>query len=154
MIPHLTDMPYARARTAALIGLSIYIAVGFSAHVLSNGGEDAYPFFSWFLFVNVPQRVQSGFDVVVVDGMGAQSLTESDAFFGDGMMRDILALENRLGRAVKGGNPLEIAEARRELESFLSGPVTYRVREITYDPLEYFSSKAVLEATVLAEYLL
>lgn len=159
MIRRLNDMDYATRKTFALLFLLLYAGIGFTAHAVSGDrGEDAYPFFSWFLFVNVPQRVQTGFDVQVtaIDGqpVAPVSILVSDAYRNELRAREIVALESRLGDALKYGGTQEGTDARRALESGFTKNVTYRVREITYDPLAYFKDKTVLRETILAEFSL
>gem|GEM_PF-2247105 len=148
------DMNYATGKGYAILFLTLYASIGFATHALSNNsGEDAYPFFSWFLFVNVPPRIQTGFDVHTVEVNSSQSLRQSALFRDEGLMRrDIVALENRIGQAAKSGNAEEIRSARRSIESRLPAGTVYRVREITYDPLKYFISKSVLIESTVSEF--
>lgn len=142
-------MGLIQQKTVAILFLALYAGIGFSAHALSGEkGEDAYPFFSWFLFVNVPQRVQTGFDVRI----GNLRLLDSPEFRSGLMRREAATLENRIGEAVKSGSAQRIQAARRDIESRLPAGTTYLVREITYDPLEYFTAKSTLRESIIGEF--
>lgn len=153
-------MNYGRTKRTLITFLISYAFIGFGAHITSASNEDAYPFFSWFLFVTVPPRVQSGFDIVIVSAHGqkleipAFPLNRPDVFVSGGLTEgDISALAERLGRSVLGRQDREVLGVRSELETHFNTPrATYVVREFTYDPLEYFKSKSVASTTVLAEF--
>jgi hypothetical protein len=147
-------MDFARKKAVALVCLIVYVCIGFSAHALSPESENAYPFFSWFLFVQVPPRVQTGFEVRVVLATSTQPIRTSADFDAHGLMqRDIIMLEARIGHAVKGGNPEEIRTAREGLEARMTSGAKYELVEITYNPLEYFKNKTTHGESVLAQFI-
>ena len=66
MIQHSTEfMTYKVLKTTVILFLLGYFSVGVSAYFLKKGTEDFYPFFSWFLFNEVPKRNQVDFDLVI-----------------------------------------------------------------------------------------
>lgn len=153
-------MNYLRTKKILAMFLILYAFIGFGAHTTSTATEDAYPFFSWFLFVTVPPRTQSGFDVMLVSVNGkrletpAPLLSRPDVFAGDGLTEQYLsALTERLAHSVRGRRSEQISETRRGLETRFSTEASYAVRAYTYDTLEYFKTKQVASSTVLAEFL-
>ncbi len=154
-------MTFARAQAIAIIFLCLYAGIGFTAHLAAREAEDVYPFFSWFLFVTVPQRSQSSFDIriIAVDGKELDPpqllFQNAEAFMRpDPAKRDMLALAlaQALGRALRQENQIEIERFREQLASRFIIPVTYEVREIGYDPIEYFKSKSVATSTILGTF--
>ncbi len=153
-------MNYARTKKTLLVFLTLYAFVGFGAHIASTSTEDAYPFFSWFLFVTVPPRTQSGFDItlVSVDGKRLETpaalLGRPDVFSSDGLTEQYLsALAERLAHSIRGRRNDQITETRRELETHFNVEASYAVRAYTYDTLKYFKTKQIASSTVLAEFL-
>ena len=66
-------MTYEHAKQTVFIFLAGYCCVGLLAHVANithNTPEDLYPFFSWFLFVRVPSRVQFDYEARMSAGAG------------------------------------------------------------------------------------
>lgn len=153
-------MSYEHTKKALLIFLVVYAFIGFGAHATSTSTEDAYPFFSWFLFVTVPPRIQSGFDIVLVSVDGERletpvSLLESpDVFLSEGIAeQNISALTERFVHAIRGRRNEDIVVLRQELEAQFNKHISYAVREYSYDTLEYFKNKRIASSTILAEFL-
>ena len=152
-------MSYERAKRILVVCLMLYAVIGFGAHATSTGTEDAYPFFSWFLFVTVPPRVQSGFDIMLVSTKGKSLeapvplVSRPDIFSSEEMSEQRLsAITEMLARSIQGQEDGRISELRRQLEAPFSSQASYIVREYTYDPLLYFKTKQVASSTVLAEF--
>ncbi|MEN9561391.1 MAG: hypothetical protein RIQ56_664 [Candidatus Parcubacteria bacterium] len=157
MTPRLTEYP--TARNCVFVFLVTYALIGFGAHIFSKGQEDVYPFFSWFLFVQVPQRIQDGYEVRVTilsgekkhsspllqESIGASTSLNYPA-------REVIRLGNELGRALKQGEDARVLAYRTLLEAMLTKPCEYEVREVRYDPREYYLSKTTKETLVLARY--
>src|SRR3989344_4062824 len=153
-------MSYERTKKVLTTFLVLYTFIGVGAHVTSVDTEDAYPFFSWFLFVKVPPRIQTGFDVVLVSVDGkrletpAPLLSRPDVFGSEGLTeRDLSAMTGQFARLIRGKRNEQIAEARREFEARFNTRVSYAVREYSYNTLEYFKNKNIASSTVLAEFL-
>ena len=56
-------MSYGTAKKIIVFFLVTYFAVGMLARYFRQGPEDFYPFFSWFLFAEVPQITQEELDI-------------------------------------------------------------------------------------------
>ena len=152
-------MNYIRAKKILASFLVLYAFVGFTAHTMSTSTEDVYPFFSWFLFVTVPPRIQSGFDIklVSVEGKRLESPTplfeRPDVFSGEEMSEQGLSsVTEMLARSIRGQQGERVSGVRQQLESNFTTQASYIVREYTYDPLEYFKHKSIASSTILAEF--
>lgn len=151
-------MTYTRTKYLLIIFLMLYALIGVSAHITSNAQEDTYPFFSWFLFVTVPARTQTGFDFMITSVNGehfdspVSLLSRPDLFSsGDLSAQRISELAQRLGQALRDNRQDTAAAARTALESHFTTPhTTYLVREFTYSPIEYFKTGATASTSVLA----
>ncbi len=153
-------MNYTNAKKTIATFLILYAFVGFGAHATSVSTEDAYPFFSWFLFVTVPPRIQSGFDIMLVsvDGERLETpvhlLDRPDVFSSEGVTeRELSEITQRFAHSIRGKRHEQISELRRMLEVHFSTHASYAVREYSYDPLEYFKNKKVSSSIILAEFL-
>ncbi len=153
-------MNYERGKKAVTIFLVTYALVGVGAHITSTSTEDAYPFFSWFLFVTVPPRVQSGFDIMFVSIEGKRLetplplLSRPDVFLSEGISgRDLSTISERLAHSITGRRNDQITAIRGEIETHFARQASYVVRAYSYDTLEYFKSGRIATSTVLAEFL-
>lgn len=151
-------MPYKRAVVLVYAFLLLQASFGFTAHVLSTGPEDAYPFFSWFLFVHVPERTQSSFEARVreVDGIElphAPELTIVPNIMHptekmNVVRRDIQAL----GHALKTADETAIEAARMRFERHLTKSVRYEILELTFDPIERVRTGAIERSEILSVF--
>lgn len=153
-------MNYDTMKKSVLAFLAVYALIGLIAHTTRSGNEDVYPFFSWFLFVNVPARTQSAYDIVLISAHGEKlsvpvSLLERpDVFAAQGMSAQGLSvISERLGHAHRQARRADLLRTRADLEThFIIPDATYALREYTFDPLEYFKRGTVASTTLLAEF--
>ncbi len=152
-------MNYGRTKKALVILLASYAFIGFGAHATSTGAEDAYPFFSWFLYVTVPSRVQTGFDSMLVSVNGKRletplPLLDRPDIFSKGELTEqrLSALIEELAYAIRARQSGHTSALREKLETHFNTQASYIVREYTYDPLEYFKNKRIASSTVLMEF--
>ncbi len=153
-------MNYTNAKKVLMTCLLLYAAIGFGAHATRTSTEDVYPFFSWFLFVTVPPRIQSEFDIVLVSVDGnrldtpAPLLERPEVFSGGAMsLQGLSAIAEQLARSVQEQRGERTSALRRELDThFINSRASYVVRENTYDPIEYFKNKRIASSTILAEF--
>ncbi len=136
-------MTYARAQYALVFFLLFYSAVGFGAH-FSSSSQGVYPFFSWFLFVEIPSRVQTNFELFVTElsdrtvdfPLHPEELP--GVLWGGVEKKNFNILVRRLGEAIKGKQAESVDELRRELELYLPGVVSYEVQEVVFNPIQRF----------------
>ena len=152
-------MSYIRAKKILASFLVLYAFIGFTAHTMSTSTEDVYPLFSWFLFVTVPPRIQSGFDIMLVSVQGKRLetpvplLSRPDIFSNEKISEQELSfITENLARSIWGQQGERISEVRQQLEANFTTQASYVVREYTYDPLEHFKSGRIASSTVLAEF--
>jgi hypothetical protein len=140
--------------------LAFYLSIGIGARFLSTQEEDFYPFFSWFLFSHVPQRIQSDFAVTILEVNGETfktpiPLENASSIYGTSRS---FAQYNQyirsLGTAIKQNNTEEIERLRQLLEYGLPvKSMTYEVQELTFNPIEKFKSGAVIEKRILGKFV-
>jgi len=152
-------MSYSQAKAFVLMFLCGYAFLGILAHATSRGEEDVYPIFSWFLFVNVPPHMQSGFDVNILSVSGKpvaqpnEILVRPEIFALNGLMtRDIISLKRDLARAVIEHRTGDIAILRARLESHFHSKTVYMLSETRYDALDYFLTKQVATSTPIVTF--
>lgn len=139
--------------------LALYFSVGVGARLLSTGEEDFYPFFSWFLFSHVPQRVGNDFAINILKINGEVVKTPIPFEHAKNIYNTSRSLAEynqyirQLGNALKQNNMEEISRIRRWLENnFTAYNVTYEVSEITFDLIERFRSGKVIESKSLGQF--
>ena len=137
-------MSYKLLRKIIMAFLIFYFSVGLFARYLSDGVEDVYPFFSWFLFSKVPARIQIDFAIRIHEF--AEKRFEPPIFFEKAKgiydktsysTTDYYHLVQLLGMSLQSNRMNEVKRLRRELEkNFLSYPVVYEVVELKFNPIE------------------
>lgn len=151
-------MPYKRAVMLVYAFLLLQASFGFTAHILSTGQEDAYPFFSWFLFVHVPERTQSSFEARVreVDGKELPYATELTGVPNlmhptekmNVVRRDVQAL----GHALKTADNAAVEVARAHFERHLTKSARYEILELTFDPIQRVRTGAIVRSEILSVF--
>ncbi len=153
-------MTYTQLKWSIATLLILYTAVGFVADAAKpeNDFEDVYPFFSWFLFIHVPNATQRGFDarLTVIEGEELQTampllaspvLPKSDV-----RPLQVRNLIDALGRALETENEGAITAARKALESNFQKTATYEILEIRYHPVDRWRTGAILDETVVGTF--
>ena len=153
-------MIYKRSVAASFLFLALYASIGFGAYVTSGRSfERAYPFFSWFLYVSVPQHIQGGYDIVVTAENGKTlpqplPLTDANARFLDMHIaeQDVVNAAREFGRALEANRPADAADVRNMLEAHMITSLTYEVRKIQFDSLDYFKHGTIIRNKVLGTF--
>jgi hypothetical protein len=151
-------MSYKTTKGTTIAFLTLYVAIGIGNHFASHGQEDLYPFFSWFLFVEVPNRVQENLEVAITSAetMRLSSPVEIGTLpgiFKPGTDIDhIRNLSMRLAQALSEKNSPIFDSLQRELEMNFAMPVTYQIRRVRFDVIERFKSGIVLSVEPVAEF--
>lgn len=158
--PRSKYMTYKNLKFSVVSFLILYFVIGITAHATRRGTEDVYPFFSWFLFVEVPPRIQSGFDIRVISieakALDApQSLSGTDPVFiqsglTDKALRDI---SNGLGQAIMSKNEASLTMYKNLFESKLARSISYEVSAVEFNPIDRVLSKKVSARNVLGEFI-
>ncbi len=144
-------MIYHRDKLILIFFFLVYVMVGIGAHFFADRGRGIYPFFSWFLFVEIPPRIQTSFELFVTEFQGEpvfpavplKDLTSISLGMGN-TKKFFYLLVDRLGRAIQDGNLKEVERIRVDLEAYLNGVSVYEVREINFNPVARFRSETVL----------
>lgn len=156
-------MSYRAAKISVLLFLAVYFCTGMLAQFFAKGVEDAYPFFSWFLFSRVPLRIQSEYAIRFLE-IGGKTV-DPPLFFkkAPGALRnkerrspdEYYVLVQSLGGAVKRKDAEETARLRLEIEKeMLDHPAVYEISEIIFNPVELWRNGSVMEIKPLAEFTL
>lgn len=149
-------MTYTSLKYALLGFLLLYLILGFAGHLFreENAPDDLYPFFSWFLYVQVPNALQSGYDARALrPGHIPVSLVDAELIPETALHpSQIHERINALGRALSAKDSAAIAKTRLELESYFVQSAVYDVVKITYAPLERWKKGIVREETVLGQF--
>lgn len=126
------------------IFLLFYFSMGLGARFLSQGAEDVYPFFSWFLFSKVPARIQSDFSMLIHQ-LGQEKFDPPIFFEEVAELYDTSiysrtefhTLIQRLALSIKGARQKEAMSFRGSLEKkFQARPVVYEIVERGFDVME------------------
>lgn len=140
-------MPYNALKIflASIIISYFYAAFYATSHVPEG---EVYPFFSWFVFTRVPQKLNTEYAVKIAE-YGNRKL-DPPVFFADARgiyVKNSVALPTynyiiqSLGANVEAGQPSKIKQYREALEeSFLSLPVVYEIVRIEFDTLELWNT--------------
>ena len=157
-------MSYRAAKISVLLFLAVYFCTGMLARFFSKGVkgvEDVYPFFSWFLFVEVPHRIQSEYGIRFLE-IGGKTL-DPPLFFEKAVgaaynptrrpAEEYHHLIQLLGGAVKRKDAQETARLRAEIEKeILDHSAVYEISEIIFNPVERWRNGSVMEIKPLAEF--
>jgi len=152
---------YEIVKKILILFLVTYFVIGVAARFLSAGTEDFYPFFSWFLFIRVPLRVQSDFSIqihefgekkfetpVFVDELSG--VYDTDAY----SRTQYHNLIQRLALSIKRREKNQIIKLREELEKkFILRPVVYGVVERKFNTIEHWKTGAVIEIISIAKFI-
>ncbi len=156
-------MTYEIAKRILLAFLALYALMGISAHIMSaksNSTEDLYPFFSWFLFVNVPSRAQADFEIEIVEvdnqAISPPASLENlpDVFMENNLSdRELRDLIEKLGRAVENKNTGVIILTRQKLEMHFRKKVSYNMLKLHFNPIDRLRTGKIDKKTVLASFV-
>lgn len=154
-------MSYRAAKISVLLFLAVYFCTGMLSHFSAKGEENSYPFFSWFLYAEVPLRIQSEYGIRFLE-IGGRTV-DPPLFFekavgaaynprrlSPGGYHYLIQL---LGGAVKRKDAKEIARLRTEIEKeILDRPAVYEISEIKFNPVERWRNGTVMEIKPLAQF--
>lgn len=150
---------YETAKKIAFGFIIAYFCIGVTAHATSRSQEDVYPFFSWFLFANVPPRIQSGFEIEVTSVEGKklaspERLAASSPLFKKGEVSEkyLGELSERLGYAVTRRDAGAIEATSKELGSRLVKPAGYQISQVTFNPIDKWARGETISRTVIASF--
>ncbi len=144
-----------------LIGtLFVYFSIGLGAQHLLTEDQKVYPFFSWYLFYEVPSRIQSDY-VVYFTAVEGEELEKRTAFIDDTLFHNInthtttdyYLMIQRLGNAIESANKKKIESEKRAFEENFTQPsVTYVIARRTIDPISYWLDKDVISEEDVAVF--
>ncbi len=145
-------MSYITTKRCIALFLAAYFAIGVAARLTSSGTEDVYPFFSWFLFAEVPSRFQSSFVIMIreIDGQKQEPpapLSQFPQLYGGGGPGELFALVQAFGRSVQG-HDTNAPRIRREIETRFGRPVAYDLVAQRYDALKKWRTNEAEEKVV------
>lgn len=152
-------MRYERAKRVLLGFLAAYALIGFWAHLTSADQEDAYPFFSWLLFIRAPQHEQEIYDirVIAVEGKKLEtprSLVDMPDVYdvSNVSYKEIPEAARNIGVAIRSNNQAMLDELLNALDASFKASAVYEVQKQTVDPLEYFLRKTAATSTTIAVF--
>ena len=135
-------MPTTALKTSLLAFLAVYAIGGLATEVLLPGREkSAIPFFSWFLFAQVPNQM-GVFAIKIHEYRGLP--LDPPVFFekASGIVSNPSSpkareLIQRIGERIDSGDRSTADDLRHRFEhGFLSAPTRYELIRLRYDPLE------------------
>lgn len=148
---------YKHFKIAALWCLAGYFFVGLGT--LALPGREVIPFYSWFLFAEVPNHVVQ-YDILILE-MPDRVLPEPLPF---GQAKNIVgkrqsisahSMIQELGRLLESGTPVsdpELLELKVRIESrFRRMPVRYAVVRVEFQPLDRWR-EGEFESMTLVEF--
>lgn len=141
-------MSYGAYRYVVLGLLAAYFMIGAALFVFSPALNEVYPFFSWTLFREVPQRDSIRYVVRVTAVNGVQLaqpvfLDQSEGIVKGGVGATNDSRISQLRSAVLEDDTDAIRTAREQLEeTFLPRDVAYELVEIHFDPIDFWKTGA------------
>lgn len=153
-------MSYPLFKFLLLAGLVTYFVVGVSARVLTEGDEDTYPFFSWFLFSKVPPRIQDDYLIKILEYRGQTQtppllVEKTPGIFNSARsLAEYFQMTRNLGVAVKRGDTKEISRYRTHIENnlFSSQKLKYQVLEVRYNLIDRYRNGSLLSSQEIAVF--
>jgi len=133
--------------------LVIYVMVGFSTRLLPAWSDKSIiPFYSWFFFVDVPERVQLPALIILENN---EIILEDPVFYQDavGIVEQprspkVRELTTKLRKSLDENNKEDIMHFRSILEEgFLPGCIRYSVADIEYNPINRWRSREYMVVT-------
>lgn len=151
-------MSYKILRAGVLLLLGGYFVIGLLLFVAVPYSNEVYPFFSWTLFRNVPQRTDS---TVTVRFISADGKTFDPPILLDdsaGLIDIHKAATNdaklaALRSAFLSSDTQGTRDARMQFEqTFTARRVTYEIVRLTYDTIEHWRTGKYLKLETLARF--
>jgi hypothetical protein len=149
-------LSYEAKKMAIAASLIVYCTVGIASKsyfILAHRPPttELYPFFSWYLFADIPQT-HTEYRIEVLS-LGERTyeppLPFSDTAFLFARIgrapTEYTPIIQALGTAITAGDEPRVGELRGQLETMFSGtPARYSVVRVVYDPLIYWKSGAYI----------
>lgn len=151
-------MTYEALKKYLLLFLIIYFSTGLLARYFSEGTEDVYPFFSWFLFSKVPSRIQTDFAIRIHQFGGKQFeppifLEKAEDIYDTTLYStaEYHRLIQQLAMSAKQNRSEETEYFRSKLEkTFVAHPVVYEAVEIKYNPIDRWKRGQLIKVKSIA----
>ncbi|MEX2090534.1 MAG: hypothetical protein WD989_00140 [Candidatus Paceibacterota bacterium] len=150
-------MSYRFLKYFFAIILLVYFVGGLASRNSAKG--ELYPFFSWFLFDQVPNEKQN-FTMRIISHGGQRHEPPLEFSQATDIFRTINQSATQyfyviqdLGYGILNGNDRQIENARERLEKiFLGMPATYEILQVRYDPVQYWRTKEFKELKIIGVY--
>lgn len=152
---------YERMKYCVAASLVLYCVIGIGIKLFTNGAYkgEIYPFFSWFLFAEIPKehyeyRMEMlSLGDVTYDPPLPFSETR-DIFLDLGRSpTEYIPLIQELGTAVVQEQGDQIAVSRARVETMFSGASgEYRILRVLYDPLRYWNTGQYVSEEEIARF--
>jgi hypothetical protein len=150
-------MPYRFLKYFFAIFIAVYFIGGL--YTRNTRAGEAYPFYSWFLFDQVPNE-KNDFTIRIVSYGGKTynpplEFSETREIFQtiNQSATQYLYIVQDLGYAIIGQKQEQILTDRERLEKiFLGTPARYEVLQVRYDPVQYWKTGEYKELKVIATY--
>lgn len=146
---------YETMRAIVIASLIVYFIAGLHERFVQHGGE-TYPFFSWYLFAEIPNYHLTAFTIDIY-AIGDTKYDPPLPFYQTAPLflqlrqspTEYTPIIDELGWSIIRKNG-DIEEIRYRLEGMFSGlSARYELRMIAYDPLVYWSEHKVASSTSL-----
>lgn len=151
-------MSYSSVKKCAVIFLLIYFTTGVLARLLTRGNEDFYPFFSWFLFSDVPPRIQYGY-AVRMDQIGDEKFSppvffeKTPAFAKKSVSSgEFYNLTQLFGQSIAHHQTDETDRLRKRIEQNLPPRSVYEIVGVEYDVIKHFDTGEVTKVDILGTF--
>lgn len=136
--------------------LVVYFLVG-AAIYGRTPADELYPFFSWSLFKDVPQRTMriNTLRITAVDGKELERPllhTEAREFFDEERVDNANYLFHELAQALEMGDDAVAADMRRRIEQGLPPGTHYDLVEMDIGTIEFWKSREAVETRVLRSF--
>lgn len=149
-------MSYRFLKFFFAVALVIYFAGGLAT---SGYQKEVYPFFSWFLFDQVPNEKQD-FTMRIISYGGQEydpplEFSQASHIFqsiNQSATQYFYVIQD-LGYGILNKNDSQAQNARERLEKiFLGAPAKYEILQVRYDPVQYWKTGEFIEAKLMATY--
>ena len=153
---------YEVKKTMVVITLVFYCAAGIFIRLYRDEQHhQIYPFFSWYLFANIPipnQQVTFTMDIL---SLGSQTYNPPLPFSQTSSIfqklrqspTEYTALIVMLGQSILSGDANSISQSRQKLEKiFLGTSARYEILRVNYDPVAYWENGTYTSESVIGTF--
>ena len=150
-------MSYSLLKKIITVMFLVYFVVGIATQHITHGERTVYPFFSWYLFYKVPERIQTDFAVRVQSVQGeyfdpSLPLEDETDLYNSRRYNSTqyYYMIQYFGRSVERKDLEESTLLKKKFdEQFVKLPVTYILVKRHFNPIDLWKYGTVLSEEIV-----